>query len=91
MATGPTQPRFSEEEFAQRGDEIYDREILPKLKPEDAGKFVAIDVETADYELAADELSAADGVCARHPEAQLWLRRVGSRHLYRFGYNRKTA
>lgn len=85
------QSRYSREECARRGDEIYDREVLPKLKPEDAGKFVAIDIETGDYEIARDELSAADGVSARHPDAQLWLMRVGSRHLYRFGYHRKTA
>jgi hypothetical protein len=91
MATVSRQPRYSREEFARRGDEIYDRDILPKLKPEDAGKFVAIDIETGDHEMASDELTAADGVCARHPEARLWLRRVGSPYVYRLGYHRKTA
>jgi hypothetical protein len=33
-------PRYSMEEFARRGDEIYERDVLPKLTPEDRG-FVA--------------------------------------------------
>lgn len=38
-------PRDSKEEFARRGDEIYTRNIRPKLKPDDKGKFVLIDIE----------------------------------------------
>jgi hypothetical protein len=85
------QPRYDKEEFGRRGDEIYEREIAPKLKPEDSGRFVAIDVETGDYEVASQELAACDGLSARRPEAQIWLRRIGSRHLYRFGYHHTSA
>ena len=72
-------PLFSKEEFARRGDEIYERTILPRLKAEDEGKFVAIDIETEAYEIDTDELAASDRVLATHPNAQTWLRRVGSR------------
>jgi hypothetical protein len=34
------QPRYSKEEFARRGDEIYEPDIRPKLKPDDKDKFV---------------------------------------------------
>lgn len=84
-------PRYEVEELARRGDEIYDRDILPKLKPEDKGKIVAIDIATREYELATDELTAAHGLRARRPEAQIWFRRVGSRYLHRFGHRRWTA
>ncbi|MBI3270579.1 MAG: hypothetical protein HYZ53_16350 [Planctomycetes bacterium] len=80
-----TQPRYSKEEFAQRGDGIYQSEILPKLAAVSAGKFVAIDVETGAYEVDADELVASDRLLARIPSAQIWLRRVGARHVRRFG------
>ena len=39
-------PRYSKEEFARLGDEIYDQEISPRVGPDDEGKFVVIDVET---------------------------------------------
>lgn len=79
------QPRYSKEEFAQRGDEIYERTILPRLKAEDEGKFVVIDIETGAYEIDTDELAASDRLLAIHPNAQTWLRRVGSRYVRRFG------
>ena len=79
------QPRYSKEEFARRGDEIYERDIRPRLQAQDAGKFVVIDVETGDYEVDAEEIAASDRLLARQPEAQVWLRRVGSRYARRFG------
>ncbi len=80
-----TQPRYSKEEFARRGDAIYERELPPMLEKGNEGKFVAIDIETGAYEIDADELAASDRLGARVPNAQIWLRRIGSRHARRFG------
>lgn len=91
MATAPRQSRYSKEEFARLGEEIYERDILPKLSAEDEGKAVAIEVETGDYEVDRDEIAAGDRLRARHPDALFWFRRVGSRHFYRFGYHGSTA
>jgi len=41
MAT--TKRRHSKEEFARRGDAIFEQDIRPQLKTEDDGKFAAID------------------------------------------------
>jgi hypothetical protein len=86
MAT--TGRRYEKDEFARRGDAIYERDIAPHLKPADKGKFVAIDIETGEYEVAADELAACDGLRVRVPDAQAWLVRVGYPYVYRFGGRR---
>ena len=39
------------DEFAQRGNDIYERVVRPTLKPEDRGKFVAIDIDTGEFAL----------------------------------------
>ena len=78
-------PRYSKDEFARRGNEIYERDVRPHLTASDAGKFVVIDIETGAYEIDPDELAASDRLLARHPEAQVWLLRVGSRYARRFG------
>lgn len=91
MAPISPQPRYSKEEFARRGDEIYEREVLPRLAAEDEGKFVLIDIETGDYELDRDEIAASDRLFARRPEAQIWFRQVGSRYARRFGPRFKTT
>jgi hypothetical protein len=67
------QPIFSKEEFARRGDEIYERAVLPQLKPGDKGKFVAIDIQTEAFEIDRDELAASDRILAKLPNAQTWL------------------
>ncbi|MSP38088.1 MAG: hypothetical protein EXR70_06325 [Deltaproteobacteria bacterium] len=82
---GSQQPLFSKEEFARRGDEIYQRMVLPQLSPGDEGKFVAIDIQTEAFEIDGDELVASDRLLAKHPDAQTWLLRVGSRYVRRFG------
>ena len=84
------QPRYSFEEFARRGDNIYERDVRPQVKAEDEGKFVLIDIETGDYEMDMDELAASDRLLARHPDAQVWLIRVGSRYARRFGASRRV-
>jgi hypothetical protein len=87
----PLKRRFSKEEFARRGDEIYDAQVRPHLKAEDEGKFAAIDIESGTYAVDADELAACDKLSARIPDAQIWLVRVGSRYLHRFGGREKRG
>jgi len=80
-----TKPRYSKEEFAQRGEAIYQRDIEPLVQGGDDGSFVAIDIETGKYEIDADETAASDRLLARVPNAQIWLRRIGSPYIRRFG------
>jgi hypothetical protein len=77
-------PRYTKDEFAKRGDAIYDRDVRLKVSPEDHGKFVAIDIESGDYEIDADELAATDRLLDRRPDAQIWLKRIGFRFTHRF-------
>jgi len=88
MAPVATPPRYSREELARRGDEIYDRDVLPRVSPDDKGKFIVIDIETGAYEIDDDELTASDRLLARNPGAQLWLRRIGFGYARRFGSHR---
>ncbi len=78
-------PRYSKEEFRKRADAIFERDILPQLKKKAARDFVAIDIETGAYEIDADEMAACERLEARVPDAQVWLRRVGSPFARTFG------
>jgi hypothetical protein len=83
--------RYSKEEFARRGDGIYEKEVRPQLKADDVGKFVAIDIDSGSYEMDDEELEAGDRLRARLPEAQIWMVRVGSRSVHRFGGRQPRA
>ncbi len=77
--------RYSKEEFARRGQGIYERDIRPHLGAEEDGKFVAVDIETGDYEVDRDDFEATERLLARRPDAQMWLLRVGQRAAYHIG------
>jgi hypothetical protein len=91
VAPTSPRPRYSKEEFARRGDEIYERDVLPRLTSEDEGKYALIDIETGDYEIDRDEIAASDRLFARKPDAQVWFRQIGSRYARRFGPRFKTT
>jgi hypothetical protein len=67
---------------------LFDRQVRPALRPEDDGKFVAIDVETGDYEMDQDDYAAVARLRSRKPTADIWLLRAGSPTTYRLGGGR---
>ena len=79
-----TKRRYSKEEFARRGDALVESKVRPNLTAADKDKFVAIDIETGEYELDKNELKAADRLRKRLPEAQIWLVHVTLGYLHRF-------
>ncbi len=77
--------KYKPDVLAKLGDEIFDRQVKPSLKPEDNGKFVVIDVDTGDYEINEDDYTAVMRLLERKPEADGWLMRVGFRAACRIG------
>jgi hypothetical protein len=86
-------PRYSKEDFAQRGDLIYQTQIRPQVEANNHGKIVAIDIETGDFEVANSTILAVDKLYERKPDAQPWVVRIGHRAVFRFGSRslRKTV
>ena len=84
------QPRYSKEEAARRGDEIYECDIRSQLEPQHNGEIVAIDLDTGAWEVDPDQDTAADRLEARLPDAQIMVMRVGSRYITRFGAGRSN-
>ena len=54
-----SKPAHSPEEFARRGQAIYDQTVRPALRPEDEDKFVAIDIDW--------ELTRSTGMITQRP------------------------
>jgi hypothetical protein len=79
------QPRYSKQEHARLGKQIYEDDLRTRLEPENDGKIVAIDVDTKEFEVAESVISATQRLLARLPDAQIWCVRVGHRAVHRFG------
>jgi hypothetical protein len=80
------QPRYSKEEFARRGNEIYESQVRSQVEAGNHGKIVAIDIETGAFELAKDSLTASDQLLTQYPDAQIWFVRIGHRAVHRIGF-----
>jgi hypothetical protein len=75
------QPRYSKEEFARRGDELYETQVREQVEVGNYGKIVAIDIETGAFELTDDIVRASARLLARVPDAQTWFLRIGYRRF----------
>ena len=75
----------SREETARIGKEMYERYIRHLVEADHHGEVVAIDVDSGSYALGKNAIDACSGLRDQHPDAQVWLMRVGHRTLYRFG------
>jgi hypothetical protein len=78
----------SPEEVGRLGTELFDRQVRPALRPEDDGKFVALDIGSGDYELDEDDYAAVTRLRRRRPAAEVWLGRVGQPAAYRLRQSR---
>lgn len=79
---------LSDEEFAQRGNALFDEHVRPHVDvDEEAHKFVAIDIETGAYAVHENEREATKQLLECRPEAKgrIWFRRVGTESAHRIG------
>ena len=75
-------------ELTRRGNRLFEEQIRAKLPPgTEPHAFVAIDVETGDFEVHERGIEAANRLEERKPEARgrIFLRRIGSRSAYHIG------
>ena len=79
-------PRFSNEEIARRGQEIYVQRIRDAVESDDnIGKIIVIDIETGDYEVDESGLEASHRALTKHPGAALLGLRIGHDVVESFG------
>ena len=71
------QPRYSSEEFARRGTELYESKIRPLVESGNLGRILAIDIESGDYAVGDEGHEAAQVLIEKNPDAQIWCLRIG--------------
>ena len=76
---------------ARRGRALYERDVRSEVEPEHEGRFLALDVESGDYEVGDDALPTSARLRARKPDAVLYLIRIGRPAAFRLGGRDLTA
>jgi hypothetical protein len=77
--------QHTQEEIARIAEEIYRREIRPKVMPQHKGKFLTLDIESGDYEIDEDDLTGEKKLRARHPDGNFFGFRIGYKAAYALG------
>ena len=78
--------RFSGEEIARRGEELYEQRFRTLVETEEnIGKIISIDIETGDYEVDADPLVTGRRLQAKHSGAAIYSKRIGYNAVFAVG------
>ena len=79
-------PRLPDGEARRLGREIYDRDIRALVEADHDREFVAIDVDSGEWAISADEMVALRLLREKRPDANdVWLKRVGYLAVHSFG------
>src|SRR5437667_37219 len=78
----PRQYKYSAEELARRGHEVYQKQVRPLMEEGNHGKVIAVDIDTGAFEVDDNIMTAGDRLFARLPDAQLWYVRIGYPAVY---------
>ncbi len=85
MATAQTFPLVSDatlEELSARGEAIYDT-LRAQLEPAHERKFIAIHVDSGDYEIARTTVEAVRALRQRRPvDGRMFARKIGTEPEY---------
>ena len=73
------------QQIGQRGQALYDQTIKAQVEEGNHGKFLILDVNSGDYEIDPEDLTASERLLARRPDAVLFGVRIGHRAAYRLG------
>ena len=72
--------------IGDRAETLYNARIKHQLSDEQLGKFLAIEVNTGEFEVGDDALSAMTALHERIADAEVFLMKHGSMHAYTLGH-----
>jgi 23S rRNA maturation mini-RNase III len=75
--------KYSKEEMAKLGDEIYEKKIRSEVENKYQNKVVAIDIETENYAIGNNVIEASKELAKLCKTNDVWFVRVGHPTLYR--------
>ncbi|MCW1967590.1 MAG: hypothetical protein KIH69_005655 [Anaerolineae bacterium] len=84
--TFPIGRRYSSAVFAERGD-LFFRQLMPTFSKAEYGKYIAIDIESGEFEIDEDDFAATERLLNRIPTAQTWMGCIGFPTAYRIGFS----
>jgi len=82
---------LTKEQLCSLGSKLYQDRIKDLVEPQEKGKYIAIDLDSGDYELANDLLTASRMLKKRRPHSVRFGARVGYPAAFRVGWKGHSA
>jgi hypothetical protein len=80
------QHRYPAAETMRRASEIYERDLRARVEHDDnIGKFIAIDVDTGNYDIGPDLWSTGAEMIEKDPEVAVGVLKIGYNATISFG------
>ena len=79
--------RYSTEEFARRGTELYETKIRALVEADNFGRILAIDIESGDFAVADESIEVCQVLFDKNPDAQIWMLRIGHIAVSQMGFH----
>lgn len=79
------------EEIAARGDATYEEHLRHNVERTNRDRFLVMNIESQDYEIDDDDLTAATRLLARRPHGVIYGLRIGQAAAYRIGVHRPAG
>ncbi len=76
---------YTSEATVARGKAIY-QQLKDEVELNHNGKFLVIDIETEYYEIDIRGTAAITRLLAKHPNAVIYMVRIGHRTAYKLGF-----
>lgn len=77
--------KYTANEVAQRGEALYEKGLRSQVEDGHRGEFLVLDIETGDYEIAPDDVTATKRLLGRRPQAVVYGLRIGEAAAYHVG------
>ena len=78
--------KYTIDQICDRGEQIYRERIKALVEPQENGKFIVIDIESGDYEIADKLGTASDRLRERLPDSVGFGARIGYDSAYNIGW-----
>ena len=85
-----TTHKYSIDEVCDRGERIYEERIKAQVEPRENGRFIVIDIESGDYEIADDGMDASRILRDRRPQSVRFGAKVGYPAAFNLGWGGET-
>ena len=70
------------DEFAKKGEEIYEKKLKRKLEKSHRGKIIVIDVDSGDYFWGSTGLEATRRAREKYPNKIFYAKRIGYKAVH---------